>query len=71
MNNLLLIGTIIVGVALIILTLFQGKGEGLGSAWGGMGGNFQTRRGLEKWMLKITTVLVIVFFVLSVIGLLQ
>lgn len=71
MKSFLLIATIIVGIALIVLTLFQGKGEGLGSAWGGMGGNFQTRRGLEKWMLRITAVLVFVFFLLSLAGLLQ
>ena len=71
MENILLIATIVVGVALIVLTLLQGKGEGLGSAWGGMGGGFQTRRGLEKWMLRITAILVFVFFILSVVGLLQ
>jgi protein translocase SecG subunit len=71
MKSILTVSTIIVGVALIVLTLLQGKGEGLGSAWGGMGGNFQTRRGLEKWMLRITGVLVFVFFLISVIGLLQ
>lgn len=66
MQTALLILTIILGISIIILTLFQGKGEGLGSAWGGMGGNFQTRRGLEKWMLRVTIVLVIIFFLISV-----
>ncbi|KXK11867.1 MAG: preprotein translocase subunit SecG [Microgenomates bacterium OLB23] len=72
MNNILLVITIVVGIVLIALTLLQGKGRrprGVhGVAWGG---NFQTRRGLEKWMLKITAVLVFVFFILSVVALLQ
>ena len=71
MNFTLMVSTIMVGVLIIILTLVQGKGEGLGSAWGGMGGNFQTRRGLEKWMLRVTIVLVFVFFVISAIALLH
>lgn len=71
MKSILLISTIVVGILIIILTLFQGKGEGLGSAWGGMGGSFQTRRGLEKWMLRLTAVLVFIFFVISVIAILQ
>lgn len=69
MQNALLIATIIVSILIILLTLFQGKGGGLGSAWGGGGGGFQTRRGLEKVMLRLTIVLIFVFFVISVIQL--
>ncbi|OGK15567.1 preprotein translocase subunit SecG [Candidatus Roizmanbacteria bacterium RIFCSPLOWO2_02_FULL_37_19] len=70
MESILLVATIIIGVLIILLTLFQGKGGGLGSAWGGAGGGFQTRRGLEKWMLRITAILVFIFFAISVIKLL-
>lgn len=70
MREALLIATIFVGTLIIILTLFQGKGGGLGSAWGGAG-SFQTRRGLEKWMMRGTAVLIVVFFVISVINLIS
>jgi protein translocase SecG subunit len=69
MQNVLLILTIIVSVAIVILTLFQGKGGGLGSAWGNAGGGFQTRRGLEKVLLQLTVILTCVFFILTVISL--
>lgn len=70
MQQVLLIATIIVSILIVVLTLFQGKGGGLGSAWGGGGSGFQTRRGLEKVMMRSTIGLVIVFFILSLINLL-
>jgi len=69
MNTILLVPIILVSVAITILTLFQGKGGGLGSAWGGGGAGYQTRRGLEKWMLRLTAVLIVIFLILSVINL--
>ena len=69
MKSVLLMLIVIVSIAIIILTLFQGKGGGLGSAWGGAGAGFQTRRGLEKWMLRITAILIGIFLILSVINL--
>lgn len=69
MNPILLVLIIIVSIAIIILTLFQGKGGGLGSAWGSAGAGFQTRRGLEKWLLRFTAVLIVIFLILSVINL--
>lgn len=68
MNMGLLIAIIIVSMTITGLTLFQGKGGGLGSAWGNTGAGFQTRRGLEKWMLRATGVLVAVFMILSIIN---
>ena len=57
-------------VAIVItgLILLQGKGAGLGSAWGGGGEMFQTRRGIEKITLRITVVLIVLFFALSLIS---
>ncbi len=69
MENILLVITIIVSVLIVILTLFQGKGGGLGSAWGNAGGGFQTRRGLEVVLLRATSILIFIFFVISVINL--
>jgi len=69
MDSILLPASIVVSVIIVILTLFQGKGGGMGSAWGGSGGNFQTRRGLDKWLLRITAILIGIFFIISVIKL--
>ncbi len=68
MKNVLLIVNIVVAIAITGLILLQGKGAGLGSAWGGGGELFQTRRGIEKVTLRITVALIIVFFVLSLIS---
>lgn len=69
MKNFLIIINIILSLLIIFFILVQGRGAGIGSAWGGGGELFQTRRGIEKWTLRITVVLVIIFFVLSLISL--
>jgi protein translocase SecG subunit len=69
MKNFLIILNIIVSIGIVALILIQGKGAGLGSAWGGGGEFFQTRRGIEKVTLKLTTFLIIVFLLLSLVNL--
>lgn len=49
----------------------QGKGGGLGSAWGGGGETFQTRRGIEKVTLRFTVIAILVFFIISLISFLN
>ncbi len=66
---MLLIATIILSVLITVLILMQGRGAGLGSAWGGGGEFFQTRRGIEKVTLQATVVLITLFFIVSVINL--
>lgn len=68
MKNILLIVNIVVAISITGLILLQGKGAGLGSAWGGGGEMFQTRRGIEKVTLRITVVLIVLFFVVSLIS---
>lgn len=69
MKNLLLVANILIAILIIVLVLIQGKGAGLGSAWGGSGEMYQTRRGVEKITLQLTIILIIVFFILSVLNL--
>ncbi len=69
MKNIFLSINIVLSVLIVILILIQGKGAGLGSAWGGGGEMFQTRRGVEKITLRITIVLIILFFVISIANL--
>ncbi|OGK23363.1 preprotein translocase subunit SecG [Candidatus Roizmanbacteria bacterium RIFCSPHIGHO2_02_FULL_38_11] len=69
MKSILLLVNIILSVLVVVLILIQGRGAGLGSAWGGGGEMFQTRRGVEKITLRLTVILIIVFFLISVVNL--
>jgi len=65
------IALIILSVALIAAILLQSRGGGLGSACGGdalAGGQYKTRRGLEKTLFQITIGLSVAFFVLIIIA---
>ena len=61
MRIVLIIINIIVSILIVGLILMQGRGAGLGSAWGGGGETFQTRRGIEKVTLNITIFCIILF----------
>lgn len=69
MKPVLLVASILVSVITIILILIQGRGAGLGSAWGGGGEFFQTRRGIEKITMRLTVVFIILFFIISLLNL--
>ena len=69
MKNFLLILNIIFSVLIVIFILIQGRGAGLGSAWGGGGEMFQTRWGMEKIILWLTTVFIVIFLAVSLINL--
>ena len=60
---------IIIAIVIVTLIMIQGKGAGLGSAWGGSGEVYQTRRGIEKLTFRITVILIVVFFIISVLNL--
>jgi preprotein translocase subunit SecG len=59
---------IILSVTLTVLVLLQVKGGGLGSIFGGDGGVYRTRRGIEKSMYQATIALAIIFFAMSLIS---
>lgn len=69
MKNILLFVNIFLSVLVVALILIQGRGAGLGSAWGGGGEMFQTRRGVEKLTLRLTVFLIIIFFIVSLVNL--
>jgi len=57
---------IIISVALIVIILAQAKGQGgLGGIFGGEGGVYHTRRGVEKTLFNITVGLAILYFLIS------
>ena len=62
------IAQVIVSILLIVAILLQNRGAGLGSAFGGSGGVYLTKRGLEKKLFIATIVLSIIFFSLSFLG---
>ncbi len=64
------IAQIVVSLLLIIVILLQNRGTGLGSAFGGTGGVYLTKRGLEKKLFIATIVLAVLFFGLSLASLL-
>jgi preprotein translocase subunit SecG len=55
----------IIGVLIIVLILLQQRSIGLSAIFGGEGGFYQTRRGLEKLIFGATIVLIVVFIFLS------
>lgn len=59
---------IILGVLLILLIVLQSKGTGMGTAFGGDMGFYGTKRGAEKMLFVLTIIISIVFFVLSILG---
>ena len=69
MNQSLVIAQSIVSVLLIILILLQQRGTALGSAFGGGGEVYSTRRGIQKNLLWVSVVLTIAFIVLAVLNL--
>lgn len=69
MKNIFLVINIILSILIVFFILIQGKGGGLGNAWGGKGEFFQTRRGIEKITLQLTIFLVILFLIFSFVNL--
>ena len=61
--------TLISAILTILLILLQQRGASLGAGLGGSGELYTKRRGLEK-SLFITTIVFVVIFVASILGLL-
>jgi preprotein translocase subunit SecG len=69
MNQLITIIQITVSIILIGAILLQAKGTGLGSAWGGGGEMYRSKRGVEKILYTATILLCVVFLISSILGL--
>ncbi len=57
-------------VLLVLVVLLQNRGTGLGSAFGGEGNVYRTKRGLEKILSIATIILAIVFLTVALINVL-
>lgn len=67
MKNILLIIQIVISVGLVSLILIQSKGTGLGRTFGGGSQVSFSRRGLEKFLYKLTFVLAGLFILVSIL----
>jgi preprotein translocase subunit SecG len=70
MKEVVIIANIVLCITIIVFILIQGRGAGLGSAWGGGGETFQTRRGVEVIIMRLTVVFIALFFGVSLVALL-
>ena len=68
MKNLLTTAEIIIAGLLIAAILIQAKGTGLGSAWGGTGEFYRSKRGLEKILFILSIVLASAFLLVSILN---
>ncbi len=64
------VALIILSIALIAAILLQSRSGGLGNIFGGdmAGGQYKTRRGLEKTLFQVTIGLSAAFFVLVIVS---
>ena len=70
MPSLLIIAQIAVSAILMTLILLQQRGTALGASFGGEGGFYSTRRGVQKKMYWATIVSAALFIALAVLNLL-
>lgn len=67
MHTALLIAQAILAIFLMVLILFQSKGAGLGSIFGGTESVFTTRRGIERTLFNFTIGASAAFLIVSLI----
>ena len=65
MEKILPIAQIITAVLLMAAILIQQRGAGLGGIFGGEGGVYRTKRGIEKVLFILTIIFAVIFFALS------
>jgi protein translocase SecG subunit len=66
MQTYLSIAQVITAIILIILVVIQEQSSGLSGVFGGEGGFYQTRRGLERWVFIATAVVAAIFAGLAI-----
>ena len=67
MKSFLLVLDILISLLLILVILLQAKGSGLSSTFGGEGGFYRSKRGVEKLFVNFTIALIFLFFIVSII----
>jgi preprotein translocase subunit SecG len=59
---------ILLSILLVTAILLQQRGTGLGSAFGGEGNVFRTKRGIEKGLFYVTIGLTVLFFTTAILN---
>ncbi|OGL85648.1 preprotein translocase subunit SecG [Candidatus Uhrbacteria bacterium RIFCSPLOWO2_02_FULL_48_12] len=54
-------------ILLILSILPQSRGTAVGSAFGGAGTIYRTKRGVEKWLMRATIVIGVIFTAVSLL----
>lgn len=67
MKNILLLIQIVISVLLITIIIMQSKGSGLSTVFGGEGGFYRSKRGVEKLFVYLTVILAAAFLVISIV----
>ena len=65
-QNILLVGQMLVSIALVASILLQSRGAGLGATFGGDSSVYRSRRGIEKRLFQFTVVLTVLFVIFSI-----
>jgi preprotein translocase subunit SecG len=68
-QTIIAIAMIVLSILLTATILLQQRGSGLGSAFGGEGNVFRTKRGLEKGLFYATIALACLFFGTAILNL--
>lgn len=61
MKNLIVFSQIIISLCLILAIILQNRGQGLSSGFSSEGESYRSKRGMEKFLLWLTIILVILF----------
>jgi preprotein translocase subunit SecG len=67
-ENVLLLGQVVVSFALMASILLQTRGAGLGATFGGDSSVYRSRRGIEKRLFQFTIALAVLFIIFSIIA---
>jgi preprotein translocase subunit SecG len=59
---------IVLSILLVTTILLQQRGTGLGSAFGGAGEIFRTKRGIEKGLFYATIGISVLFFITAILN---
>ncbi len=68
MRQIILIAQVIISLLLIVSVLLQQRGGGLSQVFGGTGGAYRTRRGVERVTLWATVILAILFLAVALLS---
>jgi preprotein translocase subunit SecG len=69
METYLYVAQIVIAAVLILVSLLQVRGGGLGGIFGQADTVFRTKRGVEKTLFQLTIALVAIFVILSIVAL--